>query len=212
MDILPVGEGMRRQPRVLFPVPIGVEPFIALLTTGIPSYGALVTVEGQREPKKVQQWDAKTGAMQQLADEAIVFAQADLSKRYSCVKILLKDGNMGQMFADSFTVAMVTTTVTGGDEIADEPGVSTETSTALAPFFVSLADQYDYDGNGRRFKRGDAMIQVRRDEVIQVLLESASCFEITPMGQPMQRYTLWDSNGIKTEQTYDYSVYLKRLR
>lgn len=213
----PVGPGLRRPSRPLNTLKVVMEPLIGILEDGLPYFAPGVTIDAQWEPKGVSVWDPKVGALVRLSKEAVIVTNsartpADLGKNYGAVKILLNDSYTGEMYAFRYVVTGFTVITAGGDAVADEPGTTSTVPTTLNPSFISLEDQYEYDKTGSKYRCGDAMLSLNRDEITQQDLELFTYIEIEPKGESARQYTLWGGKKFSHEQTYDYNVYLKLLR
>lgn len=135
----------------------------------------------------------------------------DMTKVSKLLEVVFADSLEGKAFANTYAFARVTTTYTGADPDAGDPGTATPTSTTIAYKDIDLSEQYEDDGPRSR-KIGDTMVIVDRSAVSEAQLTGAEYFTLTPQGGSAQRYTLWNSDGIKFLKTHHYAIYLKRLQ
>jgi hypothetical protein len=209
-DVLPIGEGMTGRCRVLFPVQVSLQKFLSVDTDSMAAtYDTAVTVLGQSEPRKVQEWNKTDGPDIKRAQEFVVFNETAAGTKYGAFRCSLVDQLDGLFIANQFTVKIINLITVGGNRITGSPASSEEVPQLLSPVIVSLNDQYDYTGT-QPTKLGDAKIVLKQSDITQAQLEAAACIEITPPDGIISRYVIWDG-GIDREQTYHWCVYLKRI-
>lgn len=203
---------MRRQPRAMRPSVVELQRYIGISSVDTqPVYGPILTVSAQSEPEAVQVWDKITGAMVKIADEALIFNSIDLGKDYSTVKVLLKNDFNARMFADIWEFNLVNVTYVGADPFIGRKGTPNPNPTPIAVKKVDVTEQYQQI-DGEAVKIGDACVIIARDLVSLVDLEAAEYFTLSENGGDPVRYTIWNSDGLKYLQTYDWELYLRKLK
>lgn len=191
------------------------------------------TVNFTHEPLTYSGGTVAAGTQSTLKGQAVFYKAAEHSKDYSpdspCAKghFLVKNASTsaadkllqikftdqlnGKAFANTHAFARVSESVANADADLGEPGTATPTSTAIAYESISLESQYE-QGDNTRHKIGDALIIVDKSEVTRAQLEAATYFTITPQGGSAERYTLWNNDGIKEPLTFQWHIYLQRMR
>lgn len=135
----------------------------------------------------------------------------DMTKVSKLLEVIFADSLEGKAFANTYAFARVSTTYSGADPDAGDPGTATPTPASIAYLNIDLSEQYEDDGPNAR-KIGDAMVIVDRSVVSEANLTGAEYFTLTPQGGSAIKYTLWNADGIKFLKTHHYAIYLKRMR
>lgn len=140
----------------------------------------------------------------------LMLLAGDQTKVSKLLELKFADSLSGKAFANCYAFARVTETLVGADDDAGQPGVPTPAPTAIVYQSLSLETQY-VNNDPRLAKIGDACAIVDREQVTQAQLEAAHYLTLTPAGGLPQRYTLWNSDGVRLLNTHHWAIYLQRL-
>lgn len=220
-EVGPYAQGMKRRARALGTVDVVVHPFTGLnISTGVPEYGDPVTVKAQIKTEKAGRWsttgdktDADYGALAPEAREILYFNNATAAQPFGVIRCVTDDPARGLMFATLYTVQFIPLVASGGDPDLNIPATITPgTPRSITPAFVDITEQAVFEGN-MRVKTGDAVVKFTRNQATQAELLGDNLIRITPLGGTAMDYQLWNAaQGLKAEQTYHWTAFLKRLR
>lgn len=220
VEVGPYAQGKRRRGRIIAPVDASIASFDEIDSgTLSPTYETAATVKAQAKTEKASRWnstetDANFGPNSPESREILYFNNADTTQAFGLIRAVAVDSSRGLMFPEMFTAQYLPApTITGGDDIKMIPGTPTPgTPVALTLEYIDLSEQFaiaDY----ARTKTGDALIRFQRDQLTQAQIEAnGAYFAITPNGGSAILYQIWGSEGVQQEQTYHWTVYLKRVR
>ena len=141
----------------------------------------------------------------------LIVRTADPGKTSKLLELSFTDALEGKAFANTYSFARVSVVYTGADPDAGDPGTATPNSTAISYLDIDLSEQYEDDGPTRH-KVGDALVLVDKSAATLAQLESAAYFTLTPQGGSAQRYTLWNTRGVRELKTHQFALYLQRQK
>jgi hypothetical protein len=204
------------------PLPVGgivptiIQGEVAAISTQTFSGGTVTTgtaknFKAQVHFRKSREHSSKRTPDGPEAKGYLIVRGFDMTKVSKLLEVVFADSLEGKAFANTYAFARVSTTYTGADPDAGDPGTATPTPASIAYQNVDLSEQYEDDGPRAR-KIGDAMVIVDRSVVSEAQLTGAEYFTLTPQGGSAIKYTLWNSDGIKFLKTHHYAIYLKRLQ
>lgn len=212
-EVAPYAQGMVPKPKILAPVNVtlnkfsGIEPL-----TFKPVYMAGKTLRAQVKTEKANRWSKERGTNAPESKEKLYFNNANANQDFGVFYCCGADELDGLFVAGLFIVKLVNHIIIGGDIAAETPGDSDDQIKDINPIYLSLSNQYDYDGLGQKTLCGNAKMVMRSGQVTQAEIENASYISITVPDGAEQQYQIWDTNGIRHEQTYHTTIYLKRTK
>lgn len=219
----PVSQGSHYRFRTLARTPVIFQRFSHIDTVSrspvyFPEEVAIAqvkTIKGSQWKTEIVSTHAIDGPDAPQSREFVYFDNANQLEDFGVIRAIASDESRGLMFSELMGVQYIPApTIVDADPDEMKPGTSTPgTPIDLEYVFIELKDQYLFVEN-QTVRAGDAILKVRRDLLtLDQITEDGATFEITPPGQQPIRYQIWEMNqGVQSEQTYHWTIYLNKIK
>lgn len=196
-------------------VPVVIESFIGVNSgTYQPEFTTFLTVQGQ--PKGLNDSTYRDQSKNQSNSlqkpKIIYFQNADTSQQFGPIKAQIKDKEHISQPGSLYNVNYVT--IPALTDTQEDQGLRNVNTPVYAPLVCARVDpntQYETI-KGIDQQCGDLMLMVSRGQATEADLKAADYFTVAYIGQPEERYTLWNEKGIRYLDTYHYGIYLQRMK
>lgn len=178
---------------------------------GVITAGAASKFFAQVHYDRAREHSSKRSPDTPVTKGRLIMAMANQNQVAKLLEVPFTDALEGKAFANTYAFHGVNVVVTGADEDAGRPGISTPSPVSIAHREVNISTQYA-DPGINSVVIGDAMVVVDRDLVTMAQLQVFAYFTLTPAGGQPIRYTLWNEDGIKQGNTFHHEIYLQLMK